>query len=688
MMAGQRKALIVANAEYENAGLRRLRSPVADADALAEVLGDHQVGDFDVEVVRDEDAHGVQGRIEDLFLTCGPEDVLLLHFSCHGLKSESGELFFAARNTRPDRLGSTAVPAEFVQRCMRLSRSHSIVLMLDCCYGGAFGQGVAVRASGQAGVLDNFSGGRGRAVITASNSMEYAFEGSTLTDESDVRPSVFTAALVEGLTTGDADRDEDGWISLGELYDYLFDRVREQNPNQTPSRDIEMQGELYLARSRRRRIKPLPVPADLQAAIVDPNMFTRLGAVTELRARLASDNTEAAAGAFEALTHLAHNDISSVADAASEARRDVVVRVAEPEVHFGQISQGADVRRSVRLLGPPLARACTFETPDAWVRLTETAEGVDISVAAGVTGVLRGSVVITGPTGRAVVSVDAEVTPSGRKPKAAATPDVGGSRDPAVLASGFLAIAAGLVVFMGLLPYYRNDDPLPETAPELTWHVLITAAVAVIAGGCTLLPGTPRTIGLGILLPVAFTAVPGTLLFFVESAGVSDSVQTGYWLGVIGHVMLVLVAVPAVVAVKRAAVARLVRRLLRGVLDPLMVGLGAAGAVAFSLQYLQLVDHSSDAATITVTVLHLWTAAMAFAVPWCVVASVPPTFGLAVLAGWITAGSAIFLADNALLLHDDVNRLPGLVFEGTLLLLTLAAVGVSRRSTAHPVTDR
>jgi hypothetical protein len=695
MMAGERKALIVANGEYDDAGLRRLRSPVADADALAEVLGDREIGAFDVQVVRDEDAHGIQGRIEDLFLAGGPDDVLLLHFSCHGLKSESGELFFAARNTRPDRLGSTAVPAEFVQRCMRMSRSHSIILMLDCCYGGAFGQGVAVRASGEVNVLDNFSGGRGRAVITASNSMEYAFEGGTLADEHDVAPSVFTAALVEGLATGDADRDEDGWIALGELYEYLFDRVRERNPNQTPSRDIEMQGELYLARSKRRRIKPLPVPADLQAAIVDPNMFTRLGAVTELRARLASDNLEAAAGAFEALTHMARADITNVADAASEARQHAFVRVAEENIHFGQIVQGSDVRRSVRLLGPPLARTCTFEASDSWIRLAETAEGVDISVVSRETGVLRGSVVVTGPTGRTEVSLDVEVIPADtandpdpdpEPPAAAASPIATAAlrRDPFAQASGFLAISAGLVVFMGMLPYYRNDDPLPQAAPELTWYVLIIAAVAATAGGCTLLPGTPRTIGLGILLGAAFAAVPGFQLFFVESADTTDGVQTGYWLELIGHVMLMLVAIPATWAVKRAVVARLVRRLLRIGYDWIMVGLGGVGAAALALQYLQVVDYSLEAATTTITVLYLWTAATAFVMPWCAVASVPPKFGLAGLAGWIATGSAIFLASNALLADDGINRVPGTVFECTLLLLAVTALGSARHSAAHP----
>jgi uncharacterized caspase-like protein len=298
-------ALIIANDTYEQGALQNLRAPAADAEALGRVLGDPQIGDFAVQVVRNEPAHIIQAHIEEVFSEGRPDDVLLLHFSGHGLKSESGELFFAASNSRPNRLGSTAVSADFVQRCMRDSRSRSVVLLLDCCYGGAFAQGVTVRAAGDVNVLDSFpegrSGGRGRAVITASSAMEYAFEGDELGDDQQGRPSVFTSALVEGLASGDADQDEDGWVSLDELYDYVFDKVREQNPHQTPSRRVELEGELYLARSRRRRIRPMPIPADLQAALADPNMYTRLGAITELRSRLASDNLPAAAGAYEAL---------------------------------------------------------------------------------------------------------------------------------------------------------------------------------------------------------------------------------------------------------------------------------------------------------------------------------------------------------------------------------------------------
>jgi hypothetical protein len=279
---------------------------------------------------------------------------------------------------------------------MRDSRSRSIVLLLDCCYGGAFAQGVKVRAAGDVNVLDSFPqgrwGGRGPAVITASNAMEYAFEGDRLADDQHQRPSVFTSALVEGLATGDADRDEDGLVSLNELYDYVFDKVREQNPHQTPSRQVELEGELYLARSRRRRIRPAAIPADLQAAMTDPNMYTRRGAVHELQSRLASEDLPVAAGAYEALAGIARTDIQYVADLAAVALGQAAVRPEETELHFGEQRQGSDPpHRMVRLLGPPIARACTPRVSDEWIRVTETTEGFDISVDTTATG--------TGPEG-------------------------------------------------------------------------------------------------------------------------------------------------------------------------------------------------------------------------------------------------------------------------------------------------
>lgn len=414
-MPGRRRALIVASDSYENEGLRQLRSPAADADALSGLLGDPQIGGFQVTVVRNELAHDIGARIEDLFADSRPDDLLLLHLSCHGLKSESGELFFAAPNTRPDRLASTAVSADFVRRCMRAARARSVVLLLDCCYGGAFGQGVAVRATGDVNVLDSFGGGRlgggrGRAVITASNAMEYAFEGDHLTDDRSSPPSVFTSALVEGLATGEADRDEDGWVSLTELYEYVFDKVRERNPHQTPSRDIEMQGDLLLARSRRRRIRALPLPLELRDALSDPNAYARLGAVAELRSRVASDDLPTAAGAYEALADVARTDVRHVAAAAEIALGDLALRVEPDHVDLGRVAAGGPPpARTVRLLGPALARSCTYEVSDRRVRVEEVPDGLRVSLDNSRTGKVEATVSVTGPTGQAVVTVVGEV---------------------------------------------------------------------------------------------------------------------------------------------------------------------------------------------------------------------------------------------------------------------------------------
>ncbi len=414
-MDGRRTALIIASDDYEHPGLSRLRAPAADAQALANVLGDKEIGDFRVQIVHNAPAHIVQGHIEDLFAESQSDDLVLLHFSGHGLKSDAGELFFATRNTRPERLASTAVPADFVQRCMRTSRARSIVLLLDCCYGGAFDQGVTVRAAGSANVLENFpagrlGGGRGRAVITASSAMEYAFEGDSLADEHQQQPSVFTAALVEGLSTGEADHDEDGLVSLNELYDYVFDRVRERNPKQTPGRDVELQGELYLARSRRRRLRPLPIPGEVAGALKDDNMFTRLGAVAELRARMTSTDLGAALGAYEALVEVARSDIKYVQDAASEALASAVPAPLPAELHFGTVPQGdLPVAETLRMTGPPLAGAVKVSQSEAWIIATTEPTGVHVSIDTSQTGPHSGTVTLTGPTGQVVVPVTASI---------------------------------------------------------------------------------------------------------------------------------------------------------------------------------------------------------------------------------------------------------------------------------------
>jgi uncharacterized caspase-like protein len=333
-MGGARVALVIANAEYADPGLSRLTAPAHDAAALAEVLGDPEVGGFDVRVLQNESAQAIRFAVEDFFSDRSPEDLLLLHFSCHGLKNAAGELFLAVADTRPSRLASTAVPADFVNRQMADSRAQRIALFLDCCYGGAFPRGLVVRAAGEAQVRDAFAGqdgvggGRGRVVVTASSAMEYAFEDGRLASGTP-KPSVFTSAVVDGLRSGDADKDGDGWVGLTELVGYVTDQVHRITPNQNPQMwTFGSQGELLIARSH--RITPTALAPELLEAMASPLPAARFGVVDYLRERLSSADPNLAYAAYQALTTMTADDSRKVSEAATQALATAPLAFKDP----------------------------------------------------------------------------------------------------------------------------------------------------------------------------------------------------------------------------------------------------------------------------------------------------------------------------------------------------------------------
>jgi Caspase domain len=315
-MAGTRSALIVANDQYDDPGLRRLRAPGQDAQALARVLGDPAIGGFEVRTVTNEPEHRLRREIGTFFANRRRDDLLLAHFSCHGVKDDEGQLFFATANTELGSLDTTAVSAEFVNRQMTRSQSRRVVLLLDCCYSGAFARGLLARADTGVDLRDRFKG-RGRIVLTASSAMEYAFEDAELSAGRG-RPSVFTRALVQGLETGDADRNGDGFVSVDELYDYVFEEVSRAAPKQTPGRwDFEMHGELLVARTPAPRAVPLP--SELRQALDHPFSAVRVAAVEELKRLLRGDHAGFTLAAAAALQELTRDDSQRVASAAAAA---------------------------------------------------------------------------------------------------------------------------------------------------------------------------------------------------------------------------------------------------------------------------------------------------------------------------------------------------------------------------------
>jgi CheY-like chemotaxis protein len=247
-----RGVLLVATSTYADSRLRPLIAPESDAIGLADVLSDPKIGAFNVQTVVNQPVHLVTRAIERHFTDRRLDDFVVLHLSCHGIKDADGELYFAAADTDRDLLASTTVSGAFLRDQIDRSRARTILVLLDCCYSGAFVSGIRGDPDLHLGErLLKRTPGRGRVIITSSNAVQYSWEGDG--QAGDGQPVGFTAALIHGLRTGEADLDEDGEISIQELFDYLDEKVREVSTDQQPQKwEFSVQGTIWVARATQR----------------------------------------------------------------------------------------------------------------------------------------------------------------------------------------------------------------------------------------------------------------------------------------------------------------------------------------------------------------------------------------------------------------------------------------------------
>jgi hypothetical protein len=246
-------ALIIAGSDYDDPRFAPLRAPRLDAEQLAQVLRDPAIGGFgDVRVLLNRPKLEIEESIEALLSDRRSDDLLLLHFSCHGVRDKAGRLHFATTGSRWNRLRSTSVSSSFVNEQLDLCRAGRKVLLLDCCFSGAFARGLAPRSSEDIGLQEAITS-RGTVVFAATGTAGFAFERDGSEDNTDhPQLSLFTGAVVHGLKTGAADLNGDGHIDVQELVDYVTDRIREIAPEQQPtSFSTHVRGRILLARGCR-----------------------------------------------------------------------------------------------------------------------------------------------------------------------------------------------------------------------------------------------------------------------------------------------------------------------------------------------------------------------------------------------------------------------------------------------------
>jgi formylglycine-generating enzyme required for sulfatase activity len=324
-------ALLIANSEYRHATIRALVKTTTDAEGMQEVLADANICAFPTEnitLLKERPSHEVRLEIEKFFKHKQPDDLLVLYFAGHGMRDGEGHLCLTFVDTNPEYSESTGIEARVISRHMDRSRSMRQVVLLDCCYSGAFAHGARNMVGSSMDTKEAFRGeqdGRGRVVITSSDKQQVSLE--QLDEVEDTGYAVFTGCVIKGLRSGEA-ADERGDVKVRSLYEYLYEQVTDlTGGKQTPKLiDYGSAGNLILAKNPHP-----PLPKELRDRLASDSHIVRISAVYDLKARIDSDS-EYAKAAREALweTYRHDRDIG-VHDAARHCLQDIGELHKEPE---------------------------------------------------------------------------------------------------------------------------------------------------------------------------------------------------------------------------------------------------------------------------------------------------------------------------------------------------------------------
>jgi len=160
---------------------------------------------------------GTMADLQRAIDTAGPDDTILVFFAGHGGRSESGRYYMAVSSTEADRLPETAIDWERVSQLLGTAKGR-VVVVLDACHAGQTGV-VAVANDGAV------------ASLAETHAPMVVLAASKGRQESEEMPGasggVFTQTLAQliGTRRNTADADQDGVLTIGEVYRSLRQNV-------------------------------------------------------------------------------------------------------------------------------------------------------------------------------------------------------------------------------------------------------------------------------------------------------------------------------------------------------------------------------------------------------------------------------------------------------------------------------
>jgi len=221
--------------DYMNREIPDLRYALNDAQGVAEYFLDYlSVPEDHIYVLFDEEA--TLRNIKNILGTelknkAKKEDTVIIYFAGHGAKEEDPfnpdgdgfEKYLLPVDADPDDQFATAFPMRDIQIIFERIDSQQLIFLADTCFSGAAGSGARTlafpyRSSISEKYLERISSGKGKVILTASEANEVCRENEKF------RHGIFTYYLLRGLK-GDADYDNDGYITVDEISQYVKKEV-------------------------------------------------------------------------------------------------------------------------------------------------------------------------------------------------------------------------------------------------------------------------------------------------------------------------------------------------------------------------------------------------------------------------------------------------------------------------------
>jgi hypothetical protein len=228
---GQRWAVVIGISQYQDT---TLSLQYADRDAkdfynflMSPRAGDGGFNPSNVKLLLNSGAtrEKIATALFDFLKAATEEDVVYIFYAGHGAADpdRASDLYLLPYNANVKSLGGTGFSFADMYRALNTVRAKYKVLITDACHSGAIGstatRGALTDINNK--FIDAMSTNAGfQTVITSAEGAELAKEGP----EYGGGHGAFTYYLLKGLK-GEADTNRDHVVSIGEMFDYTYDRV-------------------------------------------------------------------------------------------------------------------------------------------------------------------------------------------------------------------------------------------------------------------------------------------------------------------------------------------------------------------------------------------------------------------------------------------------------------------------------